>query len=201
MKRIEIIVLLVFLNALVVFGQQSTYVLTINTPDKIEDTSVEWGQSEIRGVNRQEGNNGQNIYIHAMAWTWDGIPGINRGLIKFDLDQLPANSEIVKAELSLYHYEIEDKCWPMSNLSGSNAVYVQRITSDWVEDEVTWNTQPTTTIENQVILPGSSSRTQDYLDIDVTELVNQIVVSGENYGFMLQLATEEYYRCMIFCSS
>jgi len=201
MKRIEIIVLLVFLNALVAFGQQSTYVLNINTPDKIEDTAVGWGQSDIRGVNRQESNDGQNIYIDAMAWTWDGIPGINRALIKFDLDQLPANSEIVKAELSLYHYEIENIHWPMSNLSGSNEVYLQRVTSDWVEDEVTWNTQPSTTVENQVILPGSSSRTQDYLDIDVTELVNQIVVSGENYGFMLQLATEEYYRCMIFCSS
>jgi hypothetical protein len=201
MKRIEITLLLILLDVFVVFSQGSTNVLTINSPDKIHDTAVEWGQSDIRGVNRQESNFGQNAYFHVSAWTWDGIEGVNRGLVKFDLDQLPANSEIVKAKLSLYHLPYADKYWSMSNLSGSNEVYLQRVTSNWVEDEVTWNTQPTTTNENQVILPESSSRTQDYLDIDVTELLNQIVVSGENYGFMLQLATEEHYRCMIFCSS
>jgi hypothetical protein len=191
MKRIEIIVL-IFLNTLIVFGQQSTNVLTINSADKIDDTILEWCENEIWGLDRKETNYGQNVAIHVSAWTWDAIPGINRGLIKFKLDQLPANSEIVKAELSLYHYEIDDKYWPMSNLSGSNEIYLKRVISDWSENEVTWNTQPETTDENQVILPESSSRTQDYLDIDVTQLINEMFVSGMNYGFMLQLATEEY---------
>lgn len=202
MKRIEIIVLFIFMNSLIVFGQQSTYVLTINTPDKIEDTFLYWSQVKIGGINLQEENYGQNTSIQVNAWTFDAIPILERGLIKFDLEQLPANIEIVKAELSLYHFEYNiNQYQPMSNLSGSNEVNVQRVTSNWVENEVTWNTQPTTTNQNQVILPESSTRNQDYIDIDVTKLVNEMVLSGVNYGFMLKLATEEYFRSMFFCSS
>jgi|GEM_PF-801243 len=202
MKRIEIIVLLVFLNVLVTFGEGTTFTLTINSPDKVEDTFLYWGQEVIKGVNLQETNWGQNTSIQVSAWTYDAIPGIERGLIKFDMDQLPANAEIVKAELSLYHLEYNvNQYQPMSNLSGSNEVYLKRVTSDWVEDEVTWNTQPSTTDQYQATLPESNSRNQDYLNIDVTELISEIFVSGANYGFMLKLATEEYFRSMFFCSS
>jgi hypothetical protein len=201
MKRIEIILLFLFLNALALYGQESTYLLIINTPDKIDDTELEWGQEEMGGIIRQETNYGQYAQLDISAWTWNNLKGINRGLIKFNLDQLPANALIVKAELSLYHYDMVSETQPMSSLSGSNEVYLKRVTSNWSEDTVTWNTQPETTDENQVILPMSTSRTQDYIDIDVTKLINEIIVSGENYGFMLQLATEEYYRSMIFCSS
>jgi hypothetical protein len=201
LKRIKISLLLIFINAIVAIGQESTYILTISSPDKVEDTYLSWGEEELQGIIQQETNFGQDAAIHSNAWTVNGIKATKRGLIKFDLDQLPSNAEIVNAKLSLYHLPYTDQYWPMSNLSGSNEVYLKRVTTDWSENVVTWNTQPETTDENQVILPESSSRTQDYLDVDVTELTKKMFVSGLNYGFMIQLVTEEYYRSMIFCSS
>src|SRR5262249_45778095 len=80
--------------------------------------------------------------------------------------------------------------------------YVRRITSSWDEATVTWNTQPTTTTQNQIMLPPSTSNTQDYTNIDVTTLVQDMINNpAQSFGFLLQLVTEAYYRSVMFASS
>ena len=67
---------------------------------------------------------------------------------------------------------------------------------------MTWNTAPTTTTVNQVTMPMSTSLTQNYFNINVTQLAQVMVdTPATNYGFHFQLKTETYYRKLNFCSS
>jgi len=133
-----------------------------------------------------------------MAWTHSGVPGTNRALIAFDLSFIPSTSFILQASFNLYFATFEPTYVPHT---GENASYLLRITSPWEEDEVTWNNQPMTTMEDLVVLPQSTYPEQDYTDIDITNLVQLMVSDPEhNYGLMLRLITEEYYRCLMFAS-
>ncbi len=67
---------------------------------------------------------------------------------------------------------------------------------------VTWNNQPITTTENEVFLSESSSSFQDYLNIDVTNLIEDMIADPTNsHGFLLKLLDEQHYRKMVFASS
>ncbi|MDP1726000.1 MAG: DNRLRE domain-containing protein [Bacteroidota bacterium] len=141
---------------------------------------------------------GNTADFASWAWTSGGIT-IARSLIQFDLSGIPLNAVITDAKISFY-------CNTTSSIaqlhSGSNASYIQRITSSWNEDSVTWNNQPTTTDTNQVSLPESTSQTQNYLNIDVTQLVVDMKNNPtRSFGFMIRLQTEATYRSLIFASS
>jgi hypothetical protein len=61
---------------------------------------------------------------------------------------------------------------------------------------------PSVSTGNQAYLPASTSVTQDYININVTALVQDMVTNpATNYGLMLQLVTEQFYRKLIFASS
>jgi hypothetical protein len=138
----------------------------------------------------------------ANAWTANGDSFVMRSFIDFDLSQLPPNATIISAHLSLYGNPQSGHPQLHSSLSGPNTSELHRITSLWGETSVTWNSQPTTDSTNKVILPQATSTTQNYLNIDVTSHI-QMKVSNptSHYGFMLKLATEYKYRCMVFASS
>ncbi|MCX6897030.1 MAG: DNRLRE domain-containing protein [Verrucomicrobia bacterium] len=88
------------------------------------------------------------------------------------------------------------------SLSGSNAALLQRITGAWNDTTVTWNNQPATTNVNEVPLLQSTNPNQDYLNIDVTSMVmDMIQYPSSSYGFMIKLQNENYFRSMIFASS
>lgn len=131
------------------------------------------------------------------AWTVSLSTAKIRSLIEFDLSAIPAGANIVEAKLNLYYVPLGST--QHSNTSGSNESYLQRVTQSWNKSTVTWNNQPTTTNSNEVALPNSISPTQDYLGVDVSQLVRDMIQFG-NYGFMLKLATEQYYRNLTFAS-
>lgn len=144
--------------------------------------------------------NGLYPEFNANAWTKNGVFDCYRSLIDFDLSSIPAGAQITNATLYLYWNPTTSNAGH-STLSGSNSAVVQRITSDWNESTVTWNTQPTVTTINQVLLPASSSETQNY-EINITSLVQDYHNSpSESFGFMLRLQTEAYYRSIVFASS
>lgn len=133
------------------------------------------------------------------SWTVGGESLTIRGLIRFDLSAIPSNSNVIKATLSLCcdpnstHYQLQ---------SGDNESYLLRVIQHWDQDTVTWNTQPNTTMTDAVFLPTSTSNTQNYPDVDVTMHVRYMVSHPEtNFGWKLQLLTEELYRSMEFASS
>jgi len=146
-------------------------------------------------------NFGSKEDFDAIAWTNSGDDVTVRSMIEFDISTIPANSVINDARLTLYHNptSIEGE---HSTLSGSNSALLRRIITSWGENTVVWNTQPFATTNNQVVLPQSSSPIQDYIDIDVTALVQDMMDDPANsFGFMLRLQDETSYRRLIFASS
>ncbi len=157
----------------------------------------------LHGLSSQANTNyGDNSQFVASAWTFGSKFGIIRSVIDFDISTIPENVIINSAYLSLYAWNSDNGMGPHSGLSGSNACWLQRITSEWDEETITWNTQPSTTTVNQVFLYGTSNPSQDYIDIEVTNLIKDMISDPQNsYGFLLKLQNEEYYRRMNFCTS
>lgn len=166
---------------------------------KGKDAFIQHMLSDPAGDNT---NYGDFASFEAMAWTW-GEFGILRSLIEFDLLDIPPDAIVSYAKLSLFNNPTSaENGGQHSSLSGSNIALLQRITSSWDESTVTWNNQPITDTLNQVYLLQSTSVHEDYLDVDVTAIVSDMVHDpSSNYGFMFKLVTEVQYRAMIFASS
>jgi hypothetical protein len=146
-------------------------------------------------------NFGYSTEFNAIAWTNGGSISDGRSLLQFDLTEIPAGSVVQTAYLSLY-YDSTSSNSGHSQMSGTNDANIFEITAPWDESIVTWANQPTTSNNNQGYLPPSTSITEDYLNIDITSMVQDFVdVPATNYGMMVQLATETAYRSLIFCSS
>jgi uncharacterized repeat protein (TIGR02543 family) len=146
-------------------------------------------------------NLGTHPDFAAIAWTTSGTPSIARGFIKFDFSSLPAGANIVSVKLSLYGYNSPAN-GAHSTLSGSNSSAIRRVIANWDESTVTWNNQPASTSEDEIIIPQSILETQNYLDIDVTLPAKYMIDNPSlNYGFIIKLVNESYYRKMVFASS
>ena len=140
------------------------------------------------------------------AWTCNsqGYPICNFRIIsKFILSQIPANAYIVSANLYLYA-----KVNTTNGITGSptfgtnNAVSISRIISPWdsVGTGLGWLNQPQTTTDRQVIIPTSTSPTQNYIT-DIKNLVQYWVNNPDsNFGMQFKIANETYYNSMIFHS-
>lgn len=150
-------------------------------------------------------NTSNNNYGTAIQGATFCIPGAsggynkNRAVIHFDLSTIPANATVISATMNLY------ATGPLGTLQGhtgtNNSAYLQRITSSWTEMGVTWNTQPTYTTTNQVTLPASTSSTQDYLNINVLALVQDMINNpGSSDGFLLQLVNDVNTNALLFYS-
>ncbi len=151
----------------------------------------------------------------AVAWTFDGNgcgTGQIRSFFKFSgLSTIPQNATIISAKLSLYGVSssntisVGNSYFPGSgyNASGTNECWIKRVTSNWSETTMTWNTQPTVTETNRVAIAASTSQwNHSVIDIDVTELVKSMVnTANANYGFCFMLQNETYYRSMTFGSA
>jgi len=103
-----------------------------------------------------------------------------RGVIRFDLSDIPTEATVVSATLFLYP----------GNLQAEQVTYLYRITTDWAEETVTWNSPWTTpggdfdsSIAYATFIP---QRSYCYISIDLTALA-QLWVTGQypNYGVFL----------------
>ncbi len=191
----NIITLFLCICSFFVINAQTTIILPIDSKDGKD--------AIIHGLSSEENiNYGNNPQLPATAWTFDGIPGVVRSVLGFDLSSIPSNAIINSAQLSLFAIDSTQGMGPHSTLSGSNECWLERITSSWDESTVTWNTQPTTTSQNRITLAASTSETENYLDMDVTLLVQDMIANpSSSDGFMLKLKNESYFRRMNFCSS
>jgi len=161
-------------------------------------------------------NYGNRVELMPWAWTWaamDCYDGIIRSLLRFDqLATIPENATILKAELKLYgvstsNTSVGNSCYPGSpyNSHCPNRAFIEKVTSPWDEQTVTWNTQPTTTTANRITIPQSTSQwnwnfTDSSTDL-ITMIQDMVTTPEKNFGFMLKLETEVHYRGVMFASS
>jgi len=108
---------------------------------------------------------------------WDETdPTRRRGLIEFDLSSIPAGAVISSAILEL-----------MVSVNGfSPIVYLYRAITNWIENTVTWNTQPgISDLLISSIPPGPGN----WHSFDITIAVqNWFTGIWSNQGMMLKLA-------------
>lgn len=155
-------------------------------------------------------NFGTETALKMSTWTWSGDLFSERSLIQFnELESIPTGAIITDVKLKLYGCsDLEgNNVYPGSSFNSySNSVYVQRVTSVWNENTVTWNTQPTTSAATQIIIPNSEEQynwnytieNSDELKAMVQDMVSN---PNTNHGFMLKLVSESTYRRMAFASS
>jgi gliding motility-associated-like protein len=145
-------------------------------------------------------NYGNHPDFLATAWTNGGAPVVVRSLIAFNLSGIPSGTTILNATLNLYHYNSTANIGH-SIMSGPNDATLYRITTNWNESTVTWNTMPSITTMNSLFIPASTSTTENYT-LNVTTLIQDMVNDPANsFGFLFKLNNESYYRSMLFASS
>ncbi len=155
-----------------------------------------------------------NPDITAISWTYDEVDagkGVNRTYLKFtELSEVPRTADILYARLSLYGVTagvaapLGNSFYPGSPYEpyGSNAAWLKMVLSDWADTTITWNNKPETSDEYQAAIPASTAQWNfDVTDIDVTNMVRKMIKSEQNYGFCLQLQSEQIYRSILFGSS
>jgi hypothetical protein len=152
----------------------------------------------------KSGNTNYATYSHfaATAWT-NGGADYKRTLVKFNLSSIPAGVTIQSAKLYLYSDPTvtSSSAWNgNSQLSGSNAIYFEKVTGNWSETAVTWNNQPATTTTGRIWYPASASTTEN-IQVDITSFVQGWVNSpATNYGLKMRLENEAYYRSRTYAS-
>lgn len=200
------------LSSVLSFGQTTTLVFKPNATVgkdapicKFDNDCISTGETQTNA----DRNFGTEETLWMKDWTWNAVGcsgGTIRSLLCFtELSTIPSNAVIVSATLRLYGVTSDrNTSYPGAPASYyENTVVVQQVTSPWNENTVTWNTQPSTTMANQFIIPQSTSQYNWNYTNSSSELVAMVqnMVSGNNYGFMLRLQTEQHYRNMVFASS
>jgi hypothetical protein len=116
---------------------------------------------------------------------------VNRAAIDFDLSGIPAEANIDSARFSVFFNTTSAYG---DQHEGETAFIIQRITSGWNESSVT--------MENQVMVDGAILPTQDFPDIDVTQLIGDYVHDRENsHGLLLRFQNENPYKVALLASS
>ena len=157
------------------------------------------GKDAVFGLIVPNNNYAKLPDIHLYAWTQGGILNVNRVAISFDLSSIPSEAKIDSAFLSLYFNKTSAYG---AQHSGDNDFFIQRITSTWNEKTVAWKNQPSSTEQNQVSISRSTLGTQDFPNINVTDLVQDMIKDKVNsFGFLLKLQVEVPYKMLLFASS
>ncbi|MCW3466675.1 DNRLRE domain-containing protein [Chitinophaga nivalis] len=139
------------------------------------------------------------------AWTYYGIggtTGFSRFYIDFTgMDQIPQGSTVLNAVLRLYGKNTSILA-PQGNTT-PNACWIERVTSPWTQNTLTWNNQPTVTTVHQTVLPASTSQWNYNAFVNVTTLVQDIVnqVPAQRYGFSVRLQLDSIFRSLVFASA
>ena len=130
----------------------------------------------IDAFNPTTANGGANILI--IRTPYSGLE--LSALTKFDLGFIPAGTTVKNATLSIYYYYYN----PTHGNPVGRQLEVYRVTEDWDEDTVTYNTRPNynTTAVASTAAPGSYG----WVDFDVTSSVSSFVNGTySNFGWKI----------------
>jgi hypothetical protein len=148
-------------------------------------------------------NSGNNAFVDPYCWTQSGDINIKRVFIEFPLTSLPINAIIDSAFVNFYFsqtlVETFNYFFP-GHTVGNNSLMIYRNLSAWNENSINWSNQPGFDSSISVEIPAAINQTQDYIDIPVTNLVNEMILNG-NYGFQIRHKIEEPYKITCLTSS
>jgi hypothetical protein len=138
--------------------------------------------------------------LNADTWTSDGAVIYVRGAFAFDLSSISKAATVQSATLNLYSsHTPQNGNLIDANFGTNDSMVVQEISQSWVAANVHWNTQPSTTTTNQILIPATTFSFLD-LSLDASAIVTDMI-QNNNYGFMMKLQNEQPYTSRIFCSS
>ena len=101
-----------------------------------------------------------------------------------NLDVFDVKNQLVFARLNLYFDGSTDK------YTGDNAFDIYSYTTDWKEDEITWNNAPAITNDTLLVQVRKSPYNSANYSIDITDFLKTQLDSGRNtqdFGFRLKL--------------
>ncbi len=186
-------------EVIVSIGQQAF----ISQPDSANGKDALIWTADAQGYDNENTNYGSSPTLLVHSWTTQSLADNARTLVQFNLNGIPANAAVQSAFLSLFNDP--NTTWysgQHQNYSGTNESNLKRITSTWTEPGVTWNTMPSFTNVNSVSVPASVSVHQDFLNLNVTSLVIDMINNpSSSYGFIMTLQNETPYKALVFASS
>ncbi len=135
-------------------------------------------------------------------WTSMGDNYIWRQYLKFDLTSIPSSAIIDSAFISLFADTLSTSGYTGSPTYGSgNESKIYRLTQSWDTTSLVWSNQPTYTTTDFVTLSQSISTRQDYINVNITNIVRGMASADGNFGIMMKHKTEGVsYNSMIFYS-
>ncbi|TRX61465.1 DNRLRE domain-containing protein [Fulvivirga sp. M361] len=189
-----------FCCSLFAFGQTT---ITIDGSNGLEDVVVR--RYAKPGNEHMADQNYENYQrISATAWTASGFQTLFRSFMKFDLNQVPAESTIISAVLYLYSDPTVTSTSAYngnSQLSGSNAISVFRVVNSWNPSTITWNNAPSVDVNGMVNVGSSTSATENR-QIDLTSLASDWLNNPtNNYGISFRLVNEVHHRSRNYAST
>lgn len=139
-------------------------------------------------------NFGGGDKLSPYAWTQGGALNISRSLLNFNLDWLPNNSHLTKAELNVFHNNTYP---PFSKHQGDLNFQVMEIKEPWNEFAVNWNNQPYFN-PNDFVNGMLANDTADIVNLDVLPVLTDM---ANYHGLVLKLKEETPYSIIILGSS
>jgi gliding motility-associated-like protein len=202
MKKMNRIIKIIVFVLLANYGFAQTY-----TQPCISDTRL--NRNDHANCSAwQTSNYGASTSLQSSTWTYVGLgcgQGDIRFLVEFDVNPLTSPQSLYdnRATLNLFFPTGSAEEHFYTGSGTDNQFYIQHVTANWLENVVTWNTQPATTAVGQITVPSAAVNpsTQDY-QIDVSTLVYEwICGTTPNFGFKMTLVNEgQTYRRVTFAS-
>jgi hypothetical protein len=156
------------------------------------------GEDAVINKNLNTLNYGDSTDLFLAGAIIDGRTQVTRILVDFDLRPIREYSVVDSAFISFYY----DNTTTKGEHTGRTEFQLMRINERWKEAEVTWATQPTTSITNIVSVPGHTDATQNFERMDVKDLVQEMVdEQGFTWGFLAKFKQEDLGKQLLFASS
>jgi len=106
-----------------------------------------------------------------------------RAYLQFDLGTVPEDARIINADLKIYQCALEG--------SGSFTAGLYQVTSDWEENLITWNTQPTSSSEAEALSTINTWTVTTWRILGINNLVKGwLNESITNNGILLKALDE-----------
>jgi hypothetical protein len=112
------------------------------------------------------------------SWSGNSADSISRTYIKFDLRTIPTNAKVIDAKLMLYQFYMGG--------SDNFTIGLYKVTSDWEESTIDWDTQPTCSCNVEAlcdIIVSSNIWTSWDIDALVQGWLDESI---DNYGMLLK---------------